>query len=92
MLNVPVSNTKDNIPLKGFLVRRVENIKNKKSKIGNVIWYDSIYEYLDVKPENFKTSALYWNKRAAIRKATKIILDDWKKEGFIYDYREEKDQ
>ncbi|MBR0096060.1 MAG: hypothetical protein IJQ63_07720 [Synergistaceae bacterium] len=37
MLNVPVSNTKDNIPLKGFLVRRVENIKNKKSKIGNVI-------------------------------------------------------
>ena len=48
MLDTPLSNTKENIELKGYLLKRIASIKNAKNNMSDTIRYDTIYEYLRI--------------------------------------------
>lgn len=89
MLNVPLSNTKETIELKGYLLRRIANMKNIKSKLGNVIRYESIFEYLQIYVETEGDSLKL--KKARIRQDVRKILEFWKQEGHIKDFKEIKE-
>ena len=88
MLNVPVSNTPENIELKGYLLRRIISAKNEKSHIKPIIRYDTLYKYLGLEGSN---ENVLRNKKKDIRDRTKEILKFWVAEGFIQGYEEEKE-
>ena len=88
MLNVPVSNTPENIELKGYLLRRIMSAKNEKSNIKPIIRYDTLYKYLGIEGSN---ENVLRNKKKDIRDRTKKILKFWVTEGFIQGYEEEKE-
>ena len=88
MLNVPVSNTPENIELKGYLLRRITSAKNEKSKIKPIIRYDTLYKYLGIEGSN---GNVLRNKKKDIRDRTKDILQFWVQEGFIKNFEEEKE-
>jgi len=89
MLNIPrFSNTSENIELKEYLLRRIMAIKNPKSRINETIKYQTIYEYLRIEA-NTRATLLVKYKR--IRSKVKKILEFWKSEKFIVDYKEEKE-
>ena len=88
MLNAPISNTPENIELKGYLMRQISTMKNSHSKLRPVIRYDTLYEYLCVEAPN--PDALK-HKQKEIRDKTKKFLDFWVQEGFIVGYSEEKE-
>ena len=48
MLNAPISNTPENIELKGYLLREISSMINPKSKLKPIIRYDTLYEYLGI--------------------------------------------
>ena len=84
MLDVPANNDKELIILKGYLARRYAEARNSNSKLGNIIRYDSIFEYLGIDSDNKKQT-----KR--IRDTVKLILETWKKAGYITGYQEIKE-
>ena len=88
MLDVPVNNTKEIIELKGYLLRRITEMRNTKSKLGNVIMYDTIFQYLKIDTENSNT---LYDKKKKIRKRVRKILEEWQKRGYIEDFTEQKD-
>ena len=88
MLDTPLSNTKENIELKGYLLKRIASIKNTKSHMSDTIRYDTIYEYLQIKAPN--KNALY-RQYQEVRSKVKKLLDFWIKMGLITSYTEEKE-
>ena len=84
MLDVPANNDKELIILKGYLARRYAEARNSNSKLGNIIRYDSIFAYMGIDSGNRKQT-----KR--IRDTVKIILETWKKAGYITSYEEIKE-
>ena len=81
MLDVPTNNSKELIILKGYLVRRYAEARNENSKLGNIIRYDSIFAYMGIDPKK-KT------KTQKIRDTVKVILETWKKAGYITGHKE----
>ena len=88
MLDTPLSNTKENIEIKGYLLRRIASIKNSKSNMSDTIRYDTLYKYLQIKAPN--KNALY-RQYQEVRNKVKKLLDFWIKMGLISSYREEKE-
>jgi len=91
MLDAPIQNSPENITLKGYLLRRIMAIsksKYKKNNMNNVIRYDTIYQYLKVQAPNQNALKV---KRKQIRDKVKKLLDFWKKEKLIKNYKEEKE-
>ena len=91
MLDTPIQNSSENITLKGYLLRRIMTIsksKYKKNNMNNVIRYDTIYQYLKIQAPNQNALKV---KRKQIRDKVKKLLDFWKKEKLIKNYREEKE-
>ena len=84
MLDVPADNDKEFIILKGYLTRRYAEAKNSNSKLGNIIRYDSLFAYIGIDSGNRKHT-----KR--IRDKVKLILETWKKAGYITGYEEIKE-
>lgn len=87
-----LSNTEDNVLLKNYTLKRIQNIINNKydSKSNlSKITYDSLFiqdtELLkDINPSSEK----YKYKKRDLRDKLKIILDDCKKNKYIKDYKE----
>ena len=88
MLDTPLSNTKENIELKGYLLKRIASIKNAKSNMSDTIRYDTLYKYLQIKAPN--KNALY-RQFQDVRNKVKKLLDFWIKMGLISSYEEEKE-
>ena len=88
MLNTPLQNSPENITLKGYLLKRIMAMSNEKNNMNNVIRYDSIYQYLRVQAPNKNQLN---KKHKKIRDKVKKLLDFWKKEKLIKDYKEEKE-
>ena len=84
MLDVPADNDKEFIILKGYLTRRYAEAKNSNSKLGNIIRYDSLFAYIGIDSGNRKHT-----KR--LRDKVKLILETWKKAGYITGYEEIKE-
>jgi hypothetical protein len=84
LLSAPVNNNATTIPLKSYLLRRVELMKNKHNTIqSTVILYQSIYKELDA--ENADKT-----KKARIRGYAAAILDHFIEEGYIKSYSPQK--
>lgn len=90
MLDTPLSNTKENIELKGYLLKRIASIKNTKSNMSDTIRYDTIYEYLQI-DTNTPDKDLLRHKYQEVRNKVKKLLDFWIKMGLITSYTEEKE-
>ena len=90
MLDTPLSNTKENIELKGYLLKRIASIKNAKSNMSDTIRYDTLYEYLRI-DNSISDKDLLRHKYMEIRNKVKKLLDFWIKMGFISSYKEEKE-
>ena len=90
MLDTPLSNTKENIELKGYLLKRIASIKNTKSHMSDTIRYDTIYEYLRI-DTNTPDKDLLRHKYMEVRNKVKKLLDFWIKMGLITSYTEEKE-
>ena len=84
MLDVPADNDKEFIILKGYLTRRYAEARNSNSKLRNIIRYDSLFAYMGIDSGNRKHT-----KR--IRDKVKLILETWKKAGYITGYEELKE-
>lgn len=87
MLDAPVSNTSENIELKSYLMRRVSGMKSDKSKLGNAIRYDTIYEYLGLNTAGYGEDGLR-HKKKDVRDAVQKILEDWTRKGEIKSFEE----
>lgn len=84
LLGAPVNNNATTIPLKTYLLQRIELMKNKKNSIvSSVILYDSIYQELGALEAN-KT------KKMRIRTYTNTILDYFVEQKYIQGYSEFK--
>lgn len=84
LLSAPVNNNSTTIPLKTYLLQRIEMMKNKHNKIvqSNIL-YDSIYQELGSGDAN-KT------KKMRIRSYTTTILEHFVEKRYIKGYSEYK--
>jgi hypothetical protein len=76
-------NTEEIIPIKEYLIRRIEMMKHEKN-ISNKIVYDTIFRKIGIEI----TSR---NKTLVLRKAITAIMELWKKKKYIKDYKEYKE-
>lgn len=91
LLDVPMNNNMENISLKGYVIRRIEAMKNKKNKISNVMLYKTIYEKTEQQSGPLgKTPASIKKKKMKIRDKVKIILGYLKESGDIKGFTENK--
>ena len=88
MLDTPLNNTPENIELKAYLLSRILSMSNAKNNMLDVIRYDTLYEYLRITAPNPNQLK---KKHKNIRDKTKILLDFWKEEKLIKDYKEERE-
>ena len=88
MLDTPLSNTSENIELKGYLLRRIASLKNSKNNMSDTIRYDTLFEYLRI---NAPTKEALKKKHQEIKKKVKQLLDFWIEKGLISSYKEEKE-
>ena len=88
LLDTPLANTPENIVLKGYLLRRIVSISNAKNNMSDTIRYDTLYSHLKIQAPNRNALKIKYKQ---IRDKTKRFLEFWKMEGFIKDYREEKE-
>ncbi len=88
MLDTPLSNTSENIELKGYLLRRIASLKNSKNNMSDTIRYDTLFEYLRI---NAPTKEALKKKRQEIRKKVKQFLDFWIKKELISSYEEQNE-
>lgn len=85
-LNTPMRKTMEGINLQGYLLGRIELMKNNSSYSKNIV-YQTVYDYLKIEAPN--DNALR-KKQYQIRNNIKIILDYWKEEKYIKGYTENK--
>lgn len=83
LLNTPVNKNKENIELQGYLRERVQTMKG--SKLSRNIRYETVYKRLNINTETYKKVR---DKQGKIRGTIKEILNYWKEEGFIKDFKE----
>lgn len=83
LLNTPINKNEENIILQGYLYRRINSMKG--SNLSRNILYETVYKQLDIK---MASAASLRNKQSKIRDTIKNILDYWKEEGFISDFKE----
>jgi len=84
LLNAPVNNNSSTIPLKTYVLWRIEGMKNKNNKlISNKILFDSIYSELGEIDANKV-------RKKRIRDYTKTILEHFVNEKYITSYEETK--
>lgn len=88
LLDTPLNNTPENIELKAYLLRRILSMSNMKNNMRDVIRYDTIYQYLRITAPNPNQLK---KKHKNIRDKTKILLDFWKGEELIKEYKEERE-
>ncbi len=88
MLDTPLANTSENIVLKCYVLKRILSISNEKNNMHDAIRYSTVYEYLDIQAPN---KDLLNHKRKQIRDKIRKLLNYWKGEKLIKDYREEKE-
>lgn len=88
MLDTPLVNTPENIELKSYLLRRILSMANEKNRMNNIIRYDSIYQYMQVKSA---TPSALKMKHKQIRDKVKRLLDFWKTMNLFSDYKEIKE-
>ena len=81
-----ISMTPENVAIRDYLLERVTTFKSKKSKLLNVIRYDTLYEYLELTAPN--ENALR-QRKYDIRSKVRTILNAWATAGFIEGYEEE---
>ncbi len=82
MLSIPAINgTEQNILLTHYLARFIIEASNDKNNLKPIRHYSLIYEYLDVEASNRTITA-------RIREATRAILSEWVKRGFIKGFQE----
>lgn len=74
-------NTKENTELKIYLLKRIAEMRHNK-KLTNKIKYQTIFEYLNIKPDGVKKKRL--------REKTSHMLQCWKDEGYIIAFKEYK--
>lgn len=86
ILAVDLNMTPENITIRDYLLEQIITFKNKKSKLLNVIRYDTLYEYLDITAPN--ENALRQAK-SDIRSKVRTILNTWTRVGFINGYEEQ---
>ena len=83
LLATPLNKTSEVLVLQGYLHRRISAMKN--SKLPKKILYSSIFEQIgDLEEREQK------DKKTKMRTAVRKILDYWKEQNFIVDYKEEK--
>lgn len=84
LLDAPINNNSTTIPLKTYLLQRIEMMKNKNNKIkSHVILYESVYSEISAADAN-KT------KKMRIRNYTTKILDYLAESGYISSFKEFK--
>ena len=83
MLNTPINKNKESLALQSYLMERINDMKGdfKNTQIN----YNTLFERLSI---NISGDANSRKKRTMIRNTTKEILEYWKKENFIKDYKE----
>lgn len=85
LLNAPVNNNSTTIPLKTYLLQRIEMMKNEKNNIKRTnILYKSVYQELGVLDAN-KT------KKMRIRNYTSTILNYYVEQSYILSFEEYKE-
>ena len=85
-----VRSTDEVIVVRGYLLRQIEWMRNTNTTRSDVITYQKIYEELDISKFMLDAKA-YEKKTAKVRSHIKAILDEWKEQGYIIDYTENKD-
>lgn len=83
LLNTPVNKSEETIILQGYLQRRILSMKG--SNLSRNILYETVYKQLDIK---MASAASLRNKQSKIRDTIKNILEYWKEESFIKDFKE----
>lgn len=84
LLDAPINNNATTIPLKTYLLQRLELMKNKNNKIkSNTILYESVYKEVE-------TGEINKTKKMRIRKYTTKILDYLIENEYIISYKEFK--
>jgi hypothetical protein len=78
LLDVPLNNSRDNIVLRGYLLRWIDRVKNKRSKVSNSLTYEKIFEDCYITGDRSRKK----KKRDDITK----MLDFWKEKNFIKNY------
>ena len=86
LLAADISTTPENVVIRDYLLERVTTFKSKKSKLLNVIRYDTLYDYLELTAPN--DTALR-DKKRDVRTKVHTILNAWETAGFIEGYEEE---
>ena len=84
LLNTPVNKNEETIILQGYLQRRIMSMKGS-SRVHRNIVYETVYNHLKI--EATSPGALR-KKQSKVRDTIKNILDFWKDENFIEDYKE----
>lgn len=79
---VATRNTEEIIPIKEYLVRRIEIMKNDDS-MGNKILYETIFDEVGLKD-------IIKQKSLVLRNSIKAILELWKDKGYIHNFEEYK--
>lgn len=78
LLDVGLSNTDDTVTLKNWFLRRIEGIKNPKSKMRNPILLDTVFEECNMQLDR--------TERSRKIKDIYTMLDAWTKQGYIKGY------
>ena len=92
LLDVPITNTNDNILIKTYLAKRVSDMKYHKEKNDksvykeNTINVDTIFDELDLLKDDLSQKT-YTIKRSRYINTIKEILDEYKKKGEIKGYK-----
>lgn len=79
-------NTDDIIAIKSYLIKRIETIKNGKSKLNNTILYDTIFKNCDIEIDTSKTRTQANRVKTNIKK----LLDEWQSKKMFSYYEENK--
>lgn len=77
LLDTPIMKTDDIIVLQGYLLRKIEAMKNNGCE--RTILFDDVYKYLGAESSSRQ-------KKEKVRKAVKSILDFWIKNEYINSY------
>lgn len=93
LLDVPMSQTKDNILIKTYIAKRISNMKyqNKKQQKSpykeNTINVETVFNELELLKDEGLSENTYNVKRKRYYAVIKEILNEYKKKGIIGDYK-----
>lgn len=87
LLNTSINKNDETIVLQGYLLRRI--LAMKGSKLSKNIVYDTVYKHLNI---SAASAGALRKKQSKIRDNAKRILNDWKEQGFIKTFKENKKQ